>query len=64
VIVSTLKKSQAKIPDAWALRNCAQVRSLRRGAGSNPAFFKTAQTVAGETFRPSPAISPAMRRYP
>jgi hypothetical protein len=51
-------------PEAWALRNCVQVRSPRWGAGSNPAFFKIAQTVAGETFRPRQAISPAMRRYP
>jgi hypothetical protein len=29
VIVSTLKKSQAKIPEALALRNCVQVRSPR-----------------------------------
>jgi hypothetical protein len=26
-----------------------------------PAFFRIAHTVAGETFRPRPAISPAMR---
>ncbi|MDN3357646.1 hypothetical protein [Actinomadura sp. DC4] len=62
MIVSTLKKSQAKISDAWALRNWLQVRSPRCGAGSNPAFFKIAQTVAGAIFRPSTAISPAMRR--
>jgi hypothetical protein len=40
---STLKKSQAKVPDAWALRNCAQVglsaancriKSRTRGVGS------------------------------
>ena len=64
VIVSTLKKSQAKIPDAWVLRNCAQVGSPRRGAGSNAAFFEIAQTVAGATFRSRPAISPAMPRWP
>jgi hypothetical protein len=57
-----VKKSAARIPSAWVLRNWAQVGSPRRGAGSNPAFFKIAHTVAGETFRPRPAICPAMRR--
>lgn len=30
------KTSQAKIPSAWAARNCCQVRLARRGAGSIP----------------------------
>jgi hypothetical protein len=64
VIVSTWKKSAARIPDAWVFRNCSQVGSPRRGAGSIPAFFRVAHTVAGETLRPRPAISPAMGLYP
>src|SRR6266536_1585583 len=35
-IVSTVKKSQATIPAAWALRNCVHVGPERRGAGPKP----------------------------
>jgi hypothetical protein len=31
--VSTCRKSQARMPDAWATRNCRQVGDARRGAG-------------------------------
>jgi len=31
--VSTCKKSQARMPEAWADRNCRQVGDDRRGAG-------------------------------
>jgi hypothetical protein len=33
--VSTLKKSQAMTPPAWARRNSAQVGPVRRGAGGS-----------------------------
>jgi hypothetical protein len=35
-LVSTVKKSQATIPSAWARRNCAQLGPERRGAGPRP----------------------------
>jgi hypothetical protein len=35
--VSTVKRSQARMPRAWAVRNCFQVGPVRRGAGSTPA---------------------------
>jgi hypothetical protein len=43
--VSTVKKSQAIIVCAWAVRNCRQVGSDRRGAGSTPAWCRIFQTV-------------------
>jgi hypothetical protein len=43
--VSTVKKSTARIPSAWARRNCRQVRADRIGAGSTPARCRMAQTV-------------------
>src|SRR3569833_1163605 len=45
-------KSPAKIPDAWALRNCLQVRSPRCVAGPGPAIFKIAGTAAGAVTEP------------
>ena len=39
-MVSTVKKSQAMIPLAWAVRNCRQVGPARRGAGSMPAAVR------------------------
>jgi hypothetical protein len=35
--VSTCRKSTARIPAAWACRNCRQVGPARRGAGPMPA---------------------------
>ena len=35
--VSTCRKSTARIPAAWAVRNCRQAGPARRGAGSMPA---------------------------
>jgi hypothetical protein len=35
-IVSTVRKSHATIPSAWALRDCVQVSPQRRGAGPSP----------------------------
>ncbi|MGI8336255.1 hypothetical protein ACRYCC_40465 [Actinomadura scrupuli] len=51
-------------PFRLVLRNWAQVGSLRRGAGPNPAYFGIAHTVAEETFRLRPAISPAIADRP
>jgi hypothetical protein len=62
--VSTWKKSAARIPSACADRNCRQVRSARRGAGSTPARLRSSHTVLGATRYPSCASSPWMRRYP
>lgn len=43
--VSTVKKSQARIVWAWAVRNCCQVGPVRRGAGLTPARCRIFQTV-------------------
>lgn len=43
--VSTQKKSVARMPCAWAVRNCRQLGPSRRGAGSTPARFKIDHTV-------------------
>jgi hypothetical protein len=59
---STLKKSQAKIPSAWARKNSPHAGPDLRGAGSIPAFFKIAQTVDGAILRPRPASSPVILR--
>jgi hypothetical protein len=50
--VSTCRKSHAKIPDAWAARNCRQVGDARRGAGVSPAAARIRR------------IAPAPMRYP
>jgi len=47
--VSTCRKSQARIPDAWAARNCRQGGGARRGAGPSPA-----QPGSGGSFPPLP----------
>jgi hypothetical protein len=61
---STVNRSRARITSAWERRNCAQPGPERRGAGSIPCLFKISQTVEGATAIPSPASSPAIRRYP
>jgi hypothetical protein len=45
--MSTARKSQAMIADACARRNCDQLNSARRGAGSIPCRRRIAQTVLG-----------------
>ena len=60
--VSTLKKSQATIPLAWARRNALHVSDDRRGAGWMPACCKIDQTVLAAIRIPSPASSPRTRR--
>ena len=59
-----MNRSRARIASAWERRNCAQSGPARRGAGSMPCFFRISQTVEGATAMPSPASSPAIRRYP
>ena len=62
--VSACRKPSARIPAAWACRNCRQVGPERRGAGSMPAACRISQTVDGATVTPSLASSPWMRRCP
>jgi hypothetical protein len=62
--VSTCRKSSARIPAAWACRNCRQVGPERRGAGSMPAACRISQTVDRATVTPSLVSSPWMRRCP
>jgi hypothetical protein len=50
--VSTWKTSTARIPWAWAVRNVAQERSERWGAGSTPACLKISHTVEAATVQP------------
>jgi hypothetical protein len=45
--VSAQKKSVARMPCAWARRNCRQLGPSRRGAGSMPARFRIDHTVLG-----------------
>ena len=49
VTVSTVKKSHAMIPWAWADRNCRHVGPDLRGAGPIPAVCKISHTVEGAT---------------
>ena len=56
------EESRARIASAWERRNCDQVGAVRRGAGSIPAFFRIAHTVAAATFTPRPASSPWILR--
>ena len=58
------RKSTARIPAAWACRNCRQVGPDRRGAGSMPAARRISRTVDGATVTPSFVSSPWIRRYP
>jgi hypothetical protein len=50
------------IADACARRNCDQLSSARRGAGSIPCRRRIAQIVLGASLIPSPISSPWMRR--
>jgi hypothetical protein len=59
---STVRKSQAMIADACARRNCDQLGSARRGAGSIPCRRRIAQIVLGASAIPRPTSSPWMRR--
>jgi hypothetical protein len=60
--VSTEKKSQASIDDAWVERNSAQVGPLRIGDGSMPLRFRMVQTLEGARTTPVVANSPCIRQ--
>jgi hypothetical protein len=45
LMVSTWKRSHARIAWAWVVRNCAQVGPARRGEGSIPAVWRIFHTV-------------------
>jgi len=64
--VSTVKKSTANTPVAWARKNCRQVSADRAGAGATPARRRIAHTVLVpiRSLYPSRHNSPWMRRYP
>lgn len=62
--VSTWKTSTERTPWAWALRNRAQERSARWGAGSMSAGCRISQTGEAATFQPRLSSSPWIRRYP
>ena len=43
--VSTCRKSQARMPEAWAVRNCRHAGDARRGAGPRPAAARIRRIV-------------------
>ena len=62
VIVSTVKKSVAKMPLAWACTNSLQVGPERRGAGGRRRRARTAATLVLATATLSFFSSPTMHR--
>ena len=56
------RKSHARIPDAWAARNCRHVGDARRGAGPSPAADRIRRIVPSPTRYPSSMSSPWIRR--
>src|SRR6266498_5096104 len=63
-IVSTVKKSHATIPSAWALRNCVHVGPQRRGAGPSPPRRSSVLTVVALIRMPSLRSSPQILTQP
>ena len=63
-MVSTVKKSVARIPRAWLRRNSAQVGPPRRGAGPSPCRRRSVRIAEAETRMPSLASSPLIRTHP
>ena len=63
-MVSTVKKSVARIPRAWLRRNSAQVGPPRRGAGPSPCRRRSVRIAEAETLMPSLASSPLIRTHP
>ena len=57
-------ESAARMPRAWAVRNCFQVGPVRRGAGSIPASCRICPTVEAAIGWPSLTSSPWTRRCP
>lgn len=62
--MSTVKKSQARMPAAWARRKLAQRGPAGRDASPNPRRRSTLATVLGDTFMPHLPSSPAILGYP
>jgi len=62
--VSTVKKSQASRPSAWARRNLRQDVSRPRGAGWYLRARRIRRTAASLIRWPSRVSSPCTRRYP
>jgi hypothetical protein len=60
--VSTVKKSTARIPRAWDLRNSLQDRPLRRGAGPRPQRRRIVRIAVADTQTPSFRSSPRILR--
>ncbi len=64
MIVSTVKKSKARIPFACDLRNSLHVGPDRRGAGPSPFARSRVRILVAETLMPSLASSPRIRMHP
>ncbi len=64
LIVSTVKRSVARIPDACERRNSVHVGPARRGAGSRPCRRRIVRTVVAEILISSFSSSPRIRWYP
>ncbi len=62
--VSTVKRSSARIPWAWDLRNSLQVGPSRRGAGPIPFARSRDRIFVAETLMPSLASSPRILIHP
>ncbi len=62
--VSACRKSHARIPAAWEVRNCRQAGDARRGAGVSPAAARIRRMVPAAMRYPRPASSPWLRRCP
>jgi hypothetical protein len=60
-MVSTVKKSQARIPAACWRRNARQIVVAGRGAGSSPWRRSVVRIAVAETCAPSCCSSPLMR---
>jgi hypothetical protein len=60
--VSTVTKSHARMPDAWARKNSFQLKPARLGAGSIPSRRRISHTVLGAIAIPRPLSSPWIRR--
>ncbi len=62
---STVRKSQASMPDAWARRKPRHDECIRRcGAGRRPASSSSLRTDVADTGMPRPLSSPTIRLYP
>jgi hypothetical protein len=59
-----VKKSRARIPFAWDLRNSPQVGPDRRRAGPRPFERRSVRILVAETLMPSLASSPRIQMHP